>query len=271
MKLKEVFYMIGLKPKPRRYGYEIRQFELEEYGLVKYAQWLHPSESEKVIKVDVIRELRSFLNRGDFCIDIGAHTGDTTIPISLAVGKKGCVLALEPNEYVYPLLEKNSKLNVEKTNIIPLMVAAASQDGDLEFGYSDCGFCNGGLFEGISKWKHGHVFKLKVRGINLSYKLRQDYSKWLEKLKFVKIDVEGYDLSVIKSISDIIEEFSPFVETEVYKNTTLEYRKEMYEFFNSKGYSIYKVNADNHLKGFKIVEKDLMKWKHYDIFCIPRS
>ena len=32
---------------------------------------------------------------------IGAHIGDTTLPIALAAGKKGFVLALEPNPYVF--------------------------------------------------------------------------------------------------------------------------------------------------------------------------
>ena len=71
-----------------------------------YAQWLHPRETGKRISQESVDELRRFLSPGDVAIDIGAHTGDSTIPIALAVGKTGCVLALEPNKYVFPVLER---------------------------------------------------------------------------------------------------------------------------------------------------------------------
>jgi FkbM family methyltransferase len=268
MKPKEVLYMLGFKPKVKLYGYKINQFELDEYGLVEYAQWLHPGESEKVITSASIVELKTFLSEGDFCIDIGAHTGDTTIPMALAVGKTGAVLALEPNQYVFKILEKNTTLNRRKTNIIPLMAAATLKDGTYEFEYSDSGFCNGGFHEGISKWRHGHAFKLKVRGINLSAELRKNYFDLLRRLKYIKIDTEGYDLSVIKSILDLIAEFHPYLKAEVFKHTALAYRKQMYKLLSDRKYSLYKVN-DNDLRGAEIADKDLMNWKHYDIFCEP--
>lgn len=87
MKLKEFLYMMGIKPKTKEYGFKIKHFNLPELGDIKYAQWLHPAESEKQINYEVIEELRSFLNKGDFCIDIGAHTGDTSLPFALTVWK----------------------------------------------------------------------------------------------------------------------------------------------------------------------------------------
>jgi FkbM family methyltransferase len=45
-----------------------------------------------------------FLTKGAVAIDIGAHTGDTTVPMALAAGNTGLVLAFEPNQYVYKIL-----------------------------------------------------------------------------------------------------------------------------------------------------------------------
>ena len=118
----------------------------------------------------------NFFSPGDVAIDIGAHSGDSTIPIALAVGKLGCVLALEPNRYVFAVLKKNSELNTAKTHIIPLMFAATPEDAEMEFQYSDSGFCNGGRFQGMSRWIHGHAFRLKVQGRNLHAFLRQGIS-----------------------------------------------------------------------------------------------
>ena len=71
--------------------------------------------------------------------------------MALAVGKSGCVFALEPNSYVYPVLAKNAALNPDKTHILPLPFAATPEDAELVFQYSDSGYCNGGRFAGISR------------------------------------------------------------------------------------------------------------------------
>jgi hypothetical protein len=70
MKLKEYFYMLGFKPRERRYGYRVKQFDIASFGIVEYAQWTHPSEKDKFIREDVVSYLKSFLENGDFCIDI---------------------------------------------------------------------------------------------------------------------------------------------------------------------------------------------------------
>lgn len=195
-----------------------------------------------------------------------------TLPYHLLslFGKHGNVLALEPNKYVFRILEKNASLNTGKTSIIPLMAAATDHDGEFEFEYSDAGFCNGGRHEGISKWKHGHAFKLKVKGINLERFLRKQHRDKLQKLKFIKIDAEGYDLSVLKSLQEIITEFKPYLQVEIFKDTSVKYRNDMYSLLSDLNYSVYKVNSDQDLQGPPVNPDDLMTWKHYDIFCIPK-
>ena len=191
------------------------------------------------------------------------------VPMGLAVGRSGCVIAMEPNKYVFPVLEKNSRLNTDITNIIPIMAAATTEDGELEFEYSDSGFCNGGLHKGISKWKHGHAFKLKVKGINLSKKLQTEYKDKLKQLKYIKTDAEGYDLYIIKALKDIINEYKPYIKCEVYKLTSPEYRKELYNILKEQGYKIYKIQDDYNLKGTELSLDNIMDWPHYDIFCTP--
>lgn len=271
MKLKEYFYLLGIKPREKKYGYRIKQFDLQSFGVVEYAQWEHPRERDKYIKEDNVSYLKTFLKDGDFCIDIGAHTGDTTLPMALAVGKGGFVLALEPNPYVFTVLNKNAGLNKDHTNILPLMIAATEKDGDIDFEYSDSGFCNGGLHQNISRFKHGHAFKLTVKGLNLSDLLRNKFSEKLPHLRYIKVDTEGYDLNVLESVSDIIEEYRPFINAEIFKHTDKAYRETMYSFLSDRKYLIYKVKNDNDYKGEKLKKTDMMSWKHYDIFCAPTS
>jgi FkbM family methyltransferase len=269
MKPKEILYLLGLKSSPKHYGLEIKAFDLKNDGRIQYAQWLHPRERSKIITQESVDELRKFLSEGDVAIDIGAHTGDSTIPIALAVGKEGVVFAIEPNSYVFPTLKKNSEINSEKTNIIPLLFASTPEDGEYIFEYSDAGFCNGGFHEGISKWKHGHAFQLKVEGKNLHKFLELHYSELIPKVRFIKVDAEGYDHTILESLSDLIRRVKPFIKAEVFKRTNGDQRLRFYEFLASFGYSIFHVESDTNLKGEPIKQDDLMRWAHYDIFCVP--
>lgn len=271
MKLKEYFYLLGFKPRDKRYGYEVKRFQLQSHGTVSYAQWLHPYEDQKQITDAQVKMLQSFINEGDFCIDIGAHSGDTTVPMALAAGKSGLVLALEPNPFIYSVLNKNALLNQTNTNIIPLMAAATQNDEDVVFEYSDSGFCNGGLHENISKWKHGHAFSLTVTGVQLSNLLQQKYADRLPRLQYIKIDAEGFDLSVVRSIQDIVDQYKPHIQIEVNKYTSVEYRQSMRSFFAERNYSMYKVIDNGNFRGDEMTPDNLMNWKHYDMFCVPNS
>lgn len=271
MKPREFFYMLGIRPKPRTYSYDIITFDLPTDGQIQYAQWLHPSETHKVIRQEVVDELRKFIVPGDVAIDIGAHTGDTTIPIALATGREGCVLALEPNPYVFSILKQNSELNTDKATIIPLMIAATPEPGEFYFEYSDPGFCNGGLHDGINRWRHGHAFKLKVRGENLQSYIAEHFPEFVSRVRFLKVDTEGYDYQVLSSLTNLISEQRPFIKAEVFKLLNLAQRERLYDFFLKLDYDVFMVESNVKYVGAMLNRKDLMSRRHYDVFCIPKS
>jgi FkbM family methyltransferase len=269
VKLKELPYFFGLQPGPKTYGYKLKSFDLPSDGTVAYAQWLHPNETEKEITQASVDALRKFLSPGDVAIDIGAHTGDSTIPIGLAAGKEGCVLALEPNRYVFPVLQKNAELNAGKTNIIPLMFAATPEDAEMEFQYSDSGFCNGGRFEGMSKWLHGHAFRLKVQGRNLQSFIEGTYPRLLSRIRYVKIDTEGYESTVLASLSDLISRHKPFLKLEVYRKLNESQRQALYRSIAGYGYVVRRIADEGNYFGKILTEQDMNQWPHFDVFCAP--
>lgn len=65
MKLKRYFYLLSIKPSEKRYGYKVKQFDLESFGPVYYAQWKHPAKSDKYIRENEVVYLRTFLKDGD--------------------------------------------------------------------------------------------------------------------------------------------------------------------------------------------------------------
>ena len=270
MKLRDVPQALGFGSQPREYPYEIVTFHLPKDGDVRLARWLHPNETPKVVTEESVDALRTFLSAGDVAVDIGAHTGDTTLPMALAVGPQGVVFALEPNPYVFKVLEVNAALNPSNTHIVPLMFAAMPHDGEFEFEYSDSGFCNGGFHEGIGRWRHGHFRTLRVAGRNLSTYLRRHAPNELARIRYVKVDTEGFDRAVVQSLSDLLLEVRPYLRTEIYKHLSSDERTGYYDDLRRLGYRVFKCE-DDRCRGAELGRDDLSRWKHFDMFAIPEE
>jgi len=269
MKLKGILYLLGIwRPRTKTYGFRVTESYLPACGKIRFAQWLHPRQGIVEIKQETVDELKRYLRDGDVALDIGAHSGDTTVPMAIACGRSGMVFALEPNRYIFPVLEENARLIEEYGTIVPLNFAAAENDGKIIFEYSDEGFCNGGLHKGIGVLQHGHFFKLEVDQKNLIAFLNSSYREAMKRIRFIKTDCEGYDLYVIKSLLPLISENRPYLKIEVHKNTTGDYRKELFGLLTDYGYDIFLHASDSHMKGGRLELNAMLASEHYDIFCI---
>ena len=270
MKLKDLPRAFGLRGAVREYPAEVVQIPLSG-GSIRFARWQHPAEREKTVTQHSVDALSGFLRRGDVAIDIGAHTGDSTLPMALAVGAQGTVFALEPNPHVFKVLELNASLNPESTHIVPLMFAAMPDDGEFDFEYSDEGFCNGGFHPSISAWRHGHFSKLRVQGRNLYEYLRRTSTAMLERVRFIKIDTEGFDRAVAQTLSPLLKTSRPFIKTEIYKHMPEGERSAYFNELRALNYLCFKC-GDVEYRGEPLVSgRDLMKWRHFDLFAVPEE
>jgi FkbM family methyltransferase len=260
---------LKLKKTFKEYSYDIKTFHIEGIGPVEYAQWLHPFEGPKEITESNINFYRKLARRGAMIIDIGAHTGDTTVPMALAVGKSGMVLALEPNKYVYKILEKNASLNRPHTNIIPLCFAATGEDGDFVFNYSDASFNNGGFLSEIHVKNHHHNYTLNVSGKNLQNFLFNNYSDELEKLELVKVDAEGYDKEILKTIPEILNRYKPNLMVECYKRLDENERHELFDIIHGHGYTLfYLENFEESGNKIRVERGNMMDRRHFEMMAI---
>jgi FkbM family methyltransferase len=273
VKAKEFIYLLGLKPKPKTFGFVIEAHDLPSEGRVDVARWLHPGAYRAAPAQAAVDELRRFLHPGDVAIDIGAHTGDTTIPIALAVGPAGLVIALEPNPYVFPVLERNATLNPRKMSILALMFAAMRADGSCEFQYGEPGYCNGGFHEGMSKWQHGSAFKVRVEGKNLQDFLVHRHPDLIPRLRFIKVDTEGFDLAVLETLEDLIRRQRPYLQVELFslRKSAPAYRLKLYDWLVGHGYTVHRIESPANLLGDLITPDNLMRWNVCDVFCVPQD
>jgi FkbM family methyltransferase len=253
------------------FGYDVRQFHLADDGLVEYAQWLHPNETPKLMTQSAVDAVRRFVSPGDFVIDIGAHSGDTTVPMALAAGRGGCALALEPNPYVFKVLTANAALNRDKTNIVPRCCAATQQDGDFVFHYSDAAFCNGG-FRSQQRWcfyRRKHA--LTVHGRNLLHMLQTEFAQWLPKLSYIKVDAEGYDRAILASMLPVLRQWRPVVCTEVFRKLVPAERFALFELLAGAGYRVHRLRDAADPRGEILARQDMTREKHFDVLAIPTA
>jgi len=224
------------------YGLRQVEFMLRDDGVVQYAQWLHCGEFGNEVTQESVDFFRRYIERGDFVIDIGAHEGDTTVPMALAAGAEGLTLGLEPNPHVFRVLATNALLNTDKTRIVPLNFAATAEDGEFTFGSGDPSYGNGGIVGFTHNKRRNTRYTFTVTGKHLARYLQANYAVELPRLTFIKIDTEGYDKEILKAMSGLIATYRPYLVVECFGPSLPEEKVELFDVIAKHRYSLYWLN-----------------------------
>jgi FkbM family methyltransferase len=180
--------------------------------------------------------LKNFIRPGDTCIDIGAHLGYFTMQLSRLVKKDGKVLAVEPmskfNRVLNRLLDSR---RVQNVTVYP--VALGGKGEYVEMGIPQVGqkkrFAYARVIESSPTLDYVESEKVKNwQGDNLF--------KGLQRLDFVKCDVEGLEFSVMSSMIRTIEKYKPILLCEFFDR---EERIKLFELLHPMGYQLYKLEA----------------------------
>jgi hypothetical protein len=102
--------------------------------------------------------------------------------------------------------------------------------------------------------------------------LEQKYKEKLDNFSFIKIDTEGYDKEIIKSISGLIEKYKPTIVAESFGNNTPEEKVELYNVIHQHGYEIfYFEDFDINARIIKLEKShEITNWKKtINIYAIP--
>ena len=137
------------------------------------------------------------MSEGDIVIDAGANIGLHTLNMAKIVGKTGKVFAFEPEITNFEILKKNIKLN-NYTNIFAEHKAVGEKDGIATLYRSN----HPGMHKIDSEPQHSKD-KLNVDIINLDNFFNKNHIQ--PKIDFIKIDVEGFELSVLKGMKNILK------------------------------------------------------------------
>jgi FkbM family methyltransferase len=182
--------------------------------------------------LNVVKYLTS---NGDLVIDVGANIGIYTMFLSRFVGDFGTVISIEPICATFNFLVNNIH-NLELKNVVPYNIAAGYDESvytmTIPVGSSGENFYRAKVINDKATEEKVKSKKIKVKSIRLDKLLVKD----IDKISFIKIDVEGFEYYVLKGSEVLIKSSRPAMLIEVDGDAS---DKE------SKGFPVF-----DYLKGF---------------------
>jgi FkbM family methyltransferase len=144
---------------------------------------------------------RRLLSPGDVCMDVGANIGYLTLLAAKLVGPTGHVYAIEPAAGAFAALETNVALN-DLRNVTALQVAAGAAEGEATLDDRPWGQSLHSYIRRESESREPRVAGTPVRVEPIAALVRPEH---IGRLRLVKIDVEGYDLEVLRGLLHLFE------------------------------------------------------------------
>ena len=172
------------------------------------------------------------LKNGMTVLDIGGNIGYYVLLEHKCIGNNGKIIAIEPSPDNFKILEDNLALQ-NISNVQAYNIAAGDKDGQLNFLiYKDASNSCMVIPEGQEERWPGDKIKVPVR------KMDQFINELkLEQIDFVRMDVEGYELHIIKGMKESLSKFKPKIHIEVHKNILgKENVKKFFQVFKELGY-----------------------------------
>jgi FkbM family methyltransferase len=180
------------------------------------------------------RFFESTVKRGQAVVDVGANQGIFTLLFSRLVGPEGRVVALEPEPALFAALDGNCRLN-GADHVTRLQVAAGEKRAH---GVLHCSRFNRGDNR-LSDSLTGPSVAVDIVPL--------DDLLPAEKVSLVKIDVQGYELQVVKGMQRMLDRVGDIKVFFEYWPAGLGYAGtaagELPDFFLSRGFSLFELHG----------------------------
>ena len=102
--------------------------------------------------------------------------------------------------------------------------------------------------------------------------LFKEHKKDLERLNLIKIDAEGYDKEILKTIPKILEDYKPNLMIECYKKLNKEERYDLYDTIRDFGYNLFYLENFEQFDTLKKIERiNMTNKKHFEMLATHKS
>lgn len=184
-------------------------------------------------ELHVLRLIDTVLRPGDRAVDIGGNIGMIALQMAKSVGETGTVECFEPNPACVKRIEWHKTENrLSQIKIHP--VGLGEKDDILELR----------LLGDHTGWStFGHVEAADVRMISVPVKVGDDVLFANETpIKLMKIDVEGFELNVLRGLAKTLEKHKPVLIMELIDKQLRDAgasSREIFDLLGGLGYECY--------------------------------
>lgn len=118
---------------------------------------------------------------------------------------------------------------------------------------------------------HARGLKLRVQGRHLVSYLRREFPRELERVRYVKLDTEGFDRAVAGSLRELLVANRPHIRTEIFRFMPEAESRGYWDDLRKLGYRLHRVESEEELVGVPVTDAAAMtRWEYYDHFGIPQ-
>ena len=243
----------------------------------KFGLWLDPSNGEideflymnnkRIYEPKISKKIISNLKEKDTFLDVGANIGYyTNLCASKLSKKEGKVIAFEPISSIY----KQNKNSIEKNrfkNILLYNFGCGDKKEDLNIYINSENVGGASLFKNKYELENKKSYDKKER---VSIVSLDAFLGKKEKIDLVKIDVEGFEYSVLKGMKKIINKNRPKLILEfssyIYENIEKGFSKKILNFLFNYYRNIEIIETGEiYRKREKLLKKSL--GKQLNLFC----
>lgn len=193
------------------------------------------------------------VKNGDVVLDVGANIGYYTVILSKLVGPQGKVLCFEPTEHFGKVLKKNLEINnVKNTELFALGLSNKEQVLDIQIGPSSASLHSPGKDE-ISHWE-------SIKLVTLDGFLEK---RPLERIDFIKIDVDGHEPLFLEGAWKSLDKYDPLILLEVSHPHYLQAGYTAWDFYDSLKQRQYNIYDETGLAEFKTKDEFLLKCANF--------
>ena len=160
-------------------------------------------------ELQTLRLYKKIINQGDTVVDVGANIGAHTLPFAQLVGPRGTVAAFEPTKFAFSKLKRNLSLNPSLAQSIrpfQVLLQANEKTPVPKKIYSSWPLDNPVQAHAV----HGGVLK-ETSGAQTSTIDQMILHIGLNRLDFIKLDVDGHEPEVLNGALSSIQKFKPFI------------------------------------------------------------
>src|SRR6266702_1992370 len=171
------------------------------------------------------RLTRDWLKPDSVVLDIGANIGSHGLPLAQQLGPGGQVICIEPTDYAFAKLKANAALNPNLADRLILLQAALTDKSAATIAPGQTGipsFYSRWPLRGETDGRHvRHLGQLETaKGARLLPldRLFEELSasgRIHERLTFVKLDVDGHELEVLRGAEATFARYKPAVNLEI--------------------------------------------------------